>query len=360
LTDRNIYPIYVCNPKFSKWDLEPKMVIVSYIKYSLDYTSVTNSMGQGQEAHTLPVQVGRRAQYYAAMMAAMWRDLERGSSKEFAVNDCLADIGDARIIGKVNRFRGYAKLQQTLNGYLSDTQKEVTKVTKELLKVEEQLEQSRNQLEKANIYQELQDRFSVLYPHPTPPRHTPVCITTHITQSPERTPLAPHTRGPLEMPHLAEGSRRCKCYWCGSFDHLVSKCQACHHSVKCTVCGSIDHKAEHCSKRVIGKGEDTVEEPSPFAQALETQEMLLLDCISLLERSNWYLTLCAKCGRADPKHTELESPLYKMCPRCCGNGAYGYVRHHVCYPVTSDNDGWDNYKYDNDADYDLYWGNGSN
>jgi hypothetical protein len=25
-----------------------------------------------------------------------------------------------------------------------------------------------------------------------------------------------------------------------------------------------------------------------------------------------------------------------MCPRCHSNGAYGYVRHHVCYPVTSD------------------------
>jgi hypothetical protein len=88
--------------------------------------------------------VGHRAQYYAAMTTAMWRDLERGSCKEFAVNDCLADIGDTRIIGEINCFRGYAKLRQTLNGYLLDTQKEVTKVTKELLKVEEQLEQSRN------------------------------------------------------------------------------------------------------------------------------------------------------------------------------------------------------------------------
>jgi hypothetical protein len=201
------------------------MVIATYIKYSLDYTSVTGSMGQGQEERTLPVQVGRRAQYYAAMTTAMWRDLERGSSKEFAVNNCLADIGDAHIIGKVNHFRGYAKLRQTLNGYLVDTQKEVTKVTKELLRVEEQLDQSRNQLEKANIYQELQDRFSVLYPRPTPPRHTPVHIT-HITTSPECTPLVPHTRGPVEMPQLARGSRCRKCYQCGSYNHLVSKCHA--------------------------------------------------------------------------------------------------------------------------------------
>jgi hypothetical protein len=357
---RHFYPIYVRNPRFGQWDLEPKMVITSYIKYALDYTTVTGSMGQGHEDCTLPVQVGRRAQYYAAMTTAMWRDLERGSSKEFAVNDCLADIGDACIIGKVNRFRGYAELWQTLNGYLLDAQKEVTKVTKELLWVEEQLEQSWSWLEKANIYQELQDRFSVLYPCPTPPHHTAVRVTTHVTQSPERTPLVPRTRGPNEMPTLAKGSRRRKCYRCGSYDHLVLKCRARRHSVKCTVCGSVDHKAKHCSKRVIGKGEDTVEEPSPFAEALQTQEMSLLDRISLLERSDWYPTSCAKCGRADPKHTEPECPLYEMCPRCRGNGAYGYVRRHVCYPVTSDDDGWDNYEYDNDADYDLYWGNGSN
>jgi hypothetical protein len=357
---RHFYPIYVCNPKFGQWNLEPKMVIASYIKYALNYTTVTGSMGQGHKEHTLPVQVGCRAQYYAAMMTAMWRDLERGSSKEFAVNDCLADIGDAHITGEVNCFRGYAELWQTLNGYLMDAQKEVTKVTKELLQVEEQLEQSRSQLEKANIYQELQDWFLVLYPCPTPPRHTAVRVTTHVTQSPERTPLVPRTRGPLEMPALAEGSCCRKCYRCGSYNHLVSKCRAHHHSVKCTVCGSVDHKAKHCSKRVISKGEDTVEEPSPFVQVLETTEMSLLDRISLLERSDWYPTSCAKCGRADPKHMELKCPLYEMCPRCHGNGAYGYVHRHVCYPVTSNNDGWDNYKHDNDVDYDLYWGNGSN
>jgi hypothetical protein len=359
---RHFYPIYVRNPKFGKWDLEPKMVIANYIKYSLNYTSVTGSMGQGQEEHTLPVQVGCRAQYYAAMTTAMWRDLERGSSKEFAVNDCLADIGDARIISEVNQFRGYAELRQTLNGYLLEAQKEVTKVTKELLKVEEQLEQSRNRLEKANIYQELQDQFSVLYPHPTPPRHTPVRIITHITQSPECTPMIPCNQGPVEMPQLAEGSRTHsrKCYRCGSFDHLVSKCHARRRNTKCTLCGSIDHKSKYCSKRVIGKGEDAVAEPSPFAQALETQEMSLLDRISFLERSDWYPTSCTKCGRVDPKHSELECLLYESCPRCRSNGAYGYMRRHVCYPVTSDDDGWDNYEYNNDTDYDLYWGNGSN
>jgi hypothetical protein len=204
---RHFYPIYLRNPKYGKWDMEPKMVMATYIKYSLDYTSVTGSMGQGQEERTLPVQVGRRARYYTAMTAAMWRDLERGSSKEFAINDCLADISDARITGEINRFRGYAELRQTLNGFLLGAQQEVTKVTKELLKVEEQLDQSRNRLERANIYQELQDRFLVLYPRPTPPRHTP---SRHapVTQSPEQTPLFPRTRGPVEMPQLAKGSRR--------------------------------------------------------------------------------------------------------------------------------------------------------
>jgi hypothetical protein len=97
----------------------------------------------------------------------------------------------------------------------------------------------------------------------------------------------------------------------------------------------------------------------PHLPRHSTQEMSLLDRIMLLERSNWYPTSCTKCRRADPKHTELECPLYEMCPRCWGNGAYGYVRHHVCYPVTSNDDGWDNYEYDNNTDYNLYWGNSS-
>jgi hypothetical protein len=58
----------------------------------------------------------------------------------------------------------YTELCQTLNRYLLDAQKEVTKVTKELLKVEDQLTQCRNWLKRANIVQELQDRFSVPYP----------------------------------------------------------------------------------------------------------------------------------------------------------------------------------------------------
>jgi hypothetical protein len=153
---RHFYPIYVKNPKYSKWDLEPKMVVTEYIRYSIDYTEVTGTMGQGHKQRTTPVQVGRRACYYAAMTTAMWRDLERGSSKEFAVNDCLADIGDAHITREINQFRGYAELRQTLNRYLLDAQKEVMKVTKEVLKVEDQLTQCRNQLKRANVYQELQ------------------------------------------------------------------------------------------------------------------------------------------------------------------------------------------------------------
>jgi hypothetical protein len=51
-------------------------------------------------------------------------------------------------------------------------------------------------------------------------------------------------------------------------EKLCVRDNAHRHNTKCTTCGNIDHKAKHCSKRVIGKGEDQVEEPSPFAQAL--------------------------------------------------------------------------------------------
>jgi hypothetical protein len=68
---RHFYPIYVKNPKYSKWDLEPKMVVTEYIRYSIDYTEVTGTMGQGHKQRTTPVQVGRRACYYAAMTTAV-------------------------------------------------------------------------------------------------------------------------------------------------------------------------------------------------------------------------------------------------------------------------------------------------
>jgi hypothetical protein len=124
-------------------------------------------------------------------------------------------------------------------------------------------------------------------------------------------------RGPVEMPHFAKGSRCHKCYRCGSYNHLVSKCQAHCHNTKCTLCGSVDHKAKHCGKRVIGKGEDAVEEPSPFAQALETQEM------SLLERSDWYLTSCTKCGRVDPSIWNWSAHCTRCAPGAVAMGLTG-------------------------------------
>jgi hypothetical protein len=115
------------------------------------------------------------------------------------------------------------------------------------------------------------------------------------------------------MPILANSSHHRKCYRCGSYNHLISKCNTAQHNHKCTTCGSTDHHAKHCKKWVIGKGEDAVEEPLAFTQAVEVEEMLLLDRIMLLEHPDWYLSSCNKCGRKNPAHTELECPHYKMC-----------------------------------------------
>jgi hypothetical protein len=86
---------------------------------------------------------------------------------------------------------------------------------------------------------------------------------------------------------------------------------------------------------------------------METEEMSLLDRISLLERTEWTPEVCVCCHKQNPRHTELECPVYKRCDHCGGSGPYGYKRHHTCYPIPNDNE-VRLVDYDN-ADYDLYW-----
>jgi hypothetical protein len=95
------------------------------------------------------------------------------------------------------------------------------------------------------------------------------------------------------------------------------------------------------------------EAPSAFAQATETEEMSLLDRISLLERTEWTPEVCIRCRKQNPRHTELECPVYERCDRCGGSGPYGYKRCHTCYPIPNE-DEVSLVDYDN-ADYDLYW-----
>jgi hypothetical protein len=99
--------------------------------------------------------------------------------------------------------------------------------------------------------------------------------------------------------------------------------------------------------------ETVPEAPSAFAQATRTEEMSLLDRIGLLERTEWTPEVCVCCRKQNPRHTELECPVYEKCDRCGGSGPYGYKRRHTCYP-TPNEDEVSLVDYDN-ADYDLYW-----
>ena len=56
----------------------------------------------------------------------------------------------------------------------------------------------------------------------------------------------------------------------------------------------------------------------------ETQQLNLLERITLLEREEWTPDVCHICGKVNPKHSNLECPLYEQCDRCNGMGAYGY------------------------------------
>jgi hypothetical protein len=96
------YPIYVKNPKFRKWDNEPRLMFAPYIQYTPNYTYTTGSAGRNEEPCTAPVFVGCKACFYQKMTQSKWNDLKRGSKQEFAVNKALAVAGDPHMSGEIN------------------------------------------------------------------------------------------------------------------------------------------------------------------------------------------------------------------------------------------------------------------
>ena len=168
-------------------------------------------------------------------------------------------------------------------------------------------------------------------------------------------PTNPH--GPVEMPVLADeprGQKRKCCFRCKSTNHTVSQCPATCKNKKCTKCGSITHKTakcRHCLTCSLPKSKEG-EIILPFAEAVQKEEMPLLDRIALLNKEQWVPEVCNQCGKVNPKHTELRCPLYKQCIRCMGTGPAGFLCNHTCY-VKKNTHEWDN-QY-NEVDFDLYW-----
>ena len=85
----------------------------------------------------------------------------------------------------------------------------------------------------------------------------------------------------------------------------------------------------------------------------ETQQLNLLERIALLEREEWTPEVCHICGKVNPKHSNLECPLYEQCDHCNGTRAYGYCNSHTCYGRETTHKA-DNTEH-NECDYNLYW-----
>jgi hypothetical protein len=347
---RLFYPVYVKDSNYDATAGGIRTMLAPYIQYSSDYTKVTGTEGVGFERRTIPVYIGKRARHFQKMTTEKWRYLRRDTDTEFTVNEALAEIGDPKLTGEVNRFRGLADIKDTMDKLLRDTTQRVNEIMREAVVIDVEFKHCTTRLELADAFQEINDRFHRSYPLPVRPR-----------QSPERTPLTPRTRGPVEMPVLADDDRHNstrgpRCYKCRSPSHLVSVCPKSRRNRRCTFCGDSEHRASRCPIKRANqavKSETVPEAPSAFAQATRTEEMSLLDRIGLLERTEWTPEVCVCCRKQNPRHTELECPVYEKCDRCGGSGPYGYKRRHTCYPKPNE-DEVSLVDYDN-ADYDLYW-----
>jgi hypothetical protein len=321
------YPIYVKNPKYGKWDREPRLMLAPFVQYSLDFTYITGSAGKNEERRVVPVFIGRKARFFQKMTTGKWNDLKRGSDQEFAVNEAVTMATDPRLKGELNRFRGKDDLCNTLREMLSDAQRRVGKLQERLVKEREELAQSMHRLEEANVYEELDRYYRLAFPIPIPPRHSPVI-----------TAMEPRTRGPVEFPILMDEPRKkmrsrrnTRCFKCNKYGHKKSECMAYK-----------PRKAAYPTRTT----------PEVERVPINTGEFTLLDRIALMDRKEWTPQYCTKCGKVNANHTEYECHRYEECPRCRNSGSFGFVKHHHCNPFEG---GRDDMLEDGGVDEELYW-----
>jgi hypothetical protein len=119
------YPVYVPNPMYGSWDERDCTKVAKYIQYKSYYTYVTGTEGQGHSRHTVPIYISRQTRHYAPMTTSKWQELNRGVLHEFIVNEAVAEMGDPRIIGEVNRYQGKQELKDTLDKLLRDARQRV-------------------------------------------------------------------------------------------------------------------------------------------------------------------------------------------------------------------------------------------
>jgi len=156
---RHYYPIYVPNPNYNNDGDDNKTMVAKFIQYSTDYTTVVGCNGRGYPQRTLPVTSGRKARVTRMLTSAQWRELRRGSPREFMVNEALADMGDPRMVGAVNRLRGKMEVDDTLETMLRDARHMVDRLTKEHRANQLELIEIQRDLQRANVYALVQDQF---------------------------------------------------------------------------------------------------------------------------------------------------------------------------------------------------------
>ena len=333
------YCIYIRNPKYttnqSNWAKE-RLIVAPYIKYSANYTHIEGSTGVGTETQSCPVQINRRVPTHAPMTLIKWRHLRNGSDREFAINMALAQINNPKYHGEVNRYRGLSDLQDTLERLMREAQGWVMEVMKELVTIEAQLNLCKKRLEISDVYEELDHQYYLVNPVPIQPCHA--TVQSPLVEGPRVVraviPLPSHTRGPVEMPILHDVDPHhhvTRCYRCKKVGHVVSQCHQKKRNRKCTNCGGT-HKTAKCTVKACTASPEVV--ASVFGEVVQREEMLLLERVSLLDRIEYSPLHCAKCGRQNPEHLEMECPMFEQCIKCYCWGPRGFASRHDCREVS--------------------------
>ena len=96
-------------------------------------------------------------------------------------------------------------------------------------------------------------------------------------------------------------------------------CGCTHKTIKCPL------NSDTTSLEVVTSG---------ASKDADGERMTLLEHIALLDRIEYSPTHCAKCGRQNLEHLEIECPMYEQCIGCYQWGPRDFVRHHSCSAVS--------------------------
>ena len=143
-------------------------------------------------------------------------------------------------------------------------------------------------------------------------------------------PLPSCARGPVEMPILHDidpHHRVTRCYRCKKVGHVVSQCHQRKRNWKCTNCGDT-HKTSKCPVKARTTSPEAVAQV--YGEAVQREEMSLLERISLLNCIEFSSLHCTKCGCQNLEHLEMECPMYEQCIKCYCWGPKNFISRHSC------------------------------